>query len=187
MTVFYFSDTHFAHKNIVKGCSSWPDTSKCRDFKTLADHNKALVDNINAMIMPQDTLYHLGDWSFGGVDNIKHFRDMIDCKNIHLILGNHDEHIKHDSSLCNLFTSVRDMYTDYKKGIVMCHYPFQVWENNARGFIMLHGHSHNNVDHTDDGKILDVCPEGHNNRPWAEDEVMAYMQTKPIVAKDHHK
>ena len=42
----------------------------------------------------EDTLYHLGDWSFGGIENIWNFRKRINCKNIYLVPGNHDHHIK---------------------------------------------------------------------------------------------
>ncbi len=60
------------------------------------------------MVKPNDIIYHLGDWSFGGHENIKIFRNRIKCKNIHLILGNHDHHISPiDSPYRGCFSSVR--------------------------------------------------------------------------------
>ena len=43
-----------------------------------------------------DILYHLGDWSFGGLNQIWEFRKRLNCKKIHLILGNHDHHIENN-------------------------------------------------------------------------------------------
>lgn len=188
MNTFVISDTHAFHKNIVKGCSEWEDTSKCRDFPTIDEHNQVLADNINRVVGQQDRIIHLGDWSFGGVDKIKLFRDMINCTNIELLFGNHDTHIQNDPQLQKLFTRC-DMFRTTKidgQMVVLCHYALQVWENNHRGWWCLHGHSHNNLNHDNDGKILDVSPEGHNFTPWSMDEIRDYMSKRAIVAKDHH-
>jgi len=99
MNTFFTSDTHFHHKNIVAGTSEWDDKRECRDFDTLEEHNAKLVQNINALVKPNDILYHLGDWSFGGVERIWEFRKQLHCKNIHLILGNHDHHIENNKNI----------------------------------------------------------------------------------------
>lgn len=95
---YFISDTHFHHKNIVRGTSQWKESrgdsgQKLRDFDTLEEHDKALVERINERVGEKDTMYHIGDWSFGGIDQIWAFRKQIKCRNIHLILGNHDHHI----------------------------------------------------------------------------------------------
>jgi calcineurin-like phosphoesterase family protein len=61
--------------------------------------NDGIVHAINSVVMEDDTLYHLGDWSFNGIGNIWDFRKRINCKNVHLILGNHDEHIKKNKEI----------------------------------------------------------------------------------------
>lgn len=91
--IYFSSDFHYGHKNIVAGVSEWEDKSRCRPFKTLEEHDKTLVENINKVVKRDDTLYFLGDWSFGGIENIWNFRKQIKCKDIHFILGNHDHHI----------------------------------------------------------------------------------------------
>jgi calcineurin-like phosphoesterase family protein len=53
-------------------------------------------------VKENDILYHLGDFSFGGWMNVWRFRSQINCKNIHLILGNHDYQIKKNKFLHNL-------------------------------------------------------------------------------------
>lgn len=103
--IWFMSDPHYNHKNIVKGCTNWKETKgsdqKCREFKTLEEHNDAIVSGINKYVKEDDILYCLGDWSFGGINSIWEFRNRIRCKNIHLILGNHDEHIEANKILPN--------------------------------------------------------------------------------------
>lgn len=98
---YIFSDPHYGHKNLVKGISSWSDKSGCRNFHTLEAHNEAIVRNINQKVPENATLICLGDWSFGGIENIWNFRKQIKCKDIHLILGNHDHHIANNKILPN--------------------------------------------------------------------------------------
>lgn len=99
--VFFTSDTHFHHKNICHGVSRWADERTCRPFETLEEMDQKLIENINSTVGEDDILVHLGDWSFGGSDQIWNFRKQINCKNIHLILGNHDHHIAGDKVIPN--------------------------------------------------------------------------------------
>src|SRR3954464_7923724 len=92
--IWFVSDTHFGHANLVKGCSNWEDLSECRNFDSLEEHNERLIENINKRVKEKDCLFHLGDWSFGGSENIYNFRKRLYCRNIHLILGNHDIHLQ---------------------------------------------------------------------------------------------
>lgn len=110
--IFFTSDTHFGHKNIVKGQSDW--NRNTRDFKTLDKMNYTLIKSINDVVGQDDTLFHLGDWSFGGIENIWNFRKQIKCKNIILITGNHDEHIEKNKFLPNCSFDNEDFIIDSK-------------------------------------------------------------------------
>lgn len=183
--IYFSSDFHYHHGGIVKGTSSWEDTSRCRDFETLEEHDNTLVDNINNTIGEDDILFFLGDWSFGNYksgDNykkVKEFRDRLKVKEIHLILGNHDEEIVKHKELQELFTSVNH-YLEltvvepsdisntkaFKQKIIMMHYALRVWNNSAQGAICLFGHCLDNATEilTDRGwlffkdlKITDQC------------------------------
>lgn len=68
---------------------------------TLEEMNELIIKNINDVVKEDDILYHLGDWSFGGIENIWEFRKQIKCKNIYLVPGNHDHHIKKNKILPN--------------------------------------------------------------------------------------
>lgn len=106
-----------------------------------------LLGDINARVRPEDCLYHLGDWSFGGSQNVRKYRGMIQCQNIHIILGNHDHWIerKKDELLGQgVFNSIRKYHELVVDGaqIVLCHYPIENWNNLDRGAKHLHGHVH---------------------------------------------
>lgn len=99
--IWFTSDSHYGHHNICKSVSNWNNKDGCRDFATLEEMNDKIVDVINIHVKEDDTLYHLGDWSFGGIDNVWNFRKRIKCENITLILGNHDDHIRKHKILPN--------------------------------------------------------------------------------------
>ena len=99
--IFFTSDTHAYHRNIAgPKVSQWK--SGYRDFNDEYEMTAEIIKQINNTVDKDDTLYHLGDWSFGGIDKIWEFRKQINCKNIHLILGNHDHHIENNKELPNL-------------------------------------------------------------------------------------
>jgi calcineurin-like phosphoesterase family protein len=121
----------------------------------MTDH---IADNINAVVKPDMTLVHCGDWSFGGYTNIKKFRDKINCKRIYLILGNHDEHIQADKNneLRKLFYRV-DHYREFNvDGQIICcdHYPMRSWNHMNKDSWMLHGHTHGSL--VDDHTVLSI-------------------------------
>lgn len=110
--IYFTSDTHFGHSNIVRGTSSWTDKSRCRNFDTVDEHDEYILNQINSIVKIDDTLYHLGDWNFGGIDNIWKYRKQINCKNIHLILGNHDHHIERNSRITIIGDTDLDIMTN---------------------------------------------------------------------------
>ena len=111
--IWITSDTHAYHTNICRGVSMWKDKDgnkdiyRTRDFRDLGHMNDTMIKNINDVVQQDDVLIHLGDWSFGGFDKIKEFRDRIVCQNIYLFIGNHDKHIKENrDGVRSLFTHV---------------------------------------------------------------------------------
>ena len=78
--VFFTSDSHFNHENIIKFCN--------RPFDSLDEMNDALTENWNAKVKPDDTVFHLGDFSWGGSGSWKSARERLNG-HIILIKGNH--------------------------------------------------------------------------------------------------
>lgn len=199
--VWFISDSHYGHTNICRGVSRWKDENGnvpelgTRPFKNLNEMNDAIVNNINNVVGQNDVLIHFGDWSFGGFENIKSFRDRVFCKNIYLIIGNHDHHIENNrEEMKNLFVKVRHLEEFIVNGqmIVACHYPISSWNKVRKGSWMIHGHIHNkgNARFTGEGKTMDVGMDGHPEfRPYSFQELKNIMDKRPAktgVLEDHH-
>jgi len=201
MNIWFTSDTHFGHTNIAgPKISRW--SSGYRDFNSVHEMNMALVDGINKYVKEDDILYHLGDWSFGGAQNILQFRKYIVCKNIHLILGNHDQHIidknyPFDGGQFNpigLFSSVNQVLevSHGKHRFFLSHYPHLSWHHAYKGVIMLHGHEHGNFNHLNKNTLrMDVGVDSAKMlldefRPFSIEEVIDLNSRKKIIPISHH-
>jgi calcineurin-like phosphoesterase family protein len=209
--IFFTSDTHYGHTNICRGVSKWRDVngnvpvSQTRDFKTLDHMNDAIVESINSVVGEDDILFHLGDWSFGGFENIAEFRNRIVCKNIHLVLGNHDHHIENNrDGIQDLFSSVNQylrlqvsvypgtvLHTG-KVDLVLMHYPIASWHNMNDNVIHLHGHVHLPPNKKlAEGKAMDVGVDGNFLVPYSLNEITRIMNNQPIakltLPQDHHE
>lgn len=203
--LFFTSDTHYSHSNICSATTNWSvNDGYARKFDSLQDMNQRLVDNINNMVGEGDILIHLGDWSFGGFDKIEEFRSQINCKNIHLVLGNHDHHIERNKEgIQRLFSSVQQYLrlevrrpinkaTVEKFTFVCMHYPIASHHDMNQGVIHLHGHVHLPPHlRIGKGKSLDVGVDGNGLEPISLDEVVKLMSNQPIkkleLPKDHHE
>ena len=105
MNIGFTSDTHTYHKNITAGETLWTETHRCRQFSTVEEMTDVIIDGINRELQSEDRLYHLGDWSFGGIERIWETRKRINCRNIFLCRGNHDHHIWKNKILPNVYYS----------------------------------------------------------------------------------
>lgn len=199
--VWITSDTHYGHKNICRGVTGWrlPDgtvpISQTRDFRTIEQMNDTIVNNINEVVKQEDILIHLGDWSFGGFENIRKFYDRIVCKNIHLILGNHDQHILNNrENVQELFLTVSQYETLVigKQEFRLMHYPISSWDGLNKGVMHLHGHTHLSTEiRFGKGRRIDVGIDGHPSfRPYhILRDVVPMLEKRPIMSDmgfDHH-
>lgn len=174
--IFFTSDLHFNHKNLVLGTSQWLDKSQCRPFNTIEEHNRIIINGINSVTSANDTLYILGDYAFGDKSLFPSFISNINCRNLILVYGNHDEP-KYVSKLFQQTHKYLEIYINNQM-IVMFHYPISDWNKRESGSIHLFGHCHQKFDTTHKGKMLDVSICGHNYKPWSHKEILEYMKDK---------
>ncbi len=168
MKIWLISDTHFSHKNTLRYCG--------RPFFTIEQCDKTIIERINSLVDPKDTLIHLGDVAM-------HTRPMlrlipqINCKNLILIIGNHE-------LIYPYFLKTRGQkfidraMEDYKKaGFVEIHpsgleisLPWAPWEKvrlshfptkNAED--RYHNDKHDAARPIDNG-MLNIC--GHVHQNW---------------------
>jgi calcineurin-like phosphoesterase family protein len=199
--IWFTSDTHYSHKNLVDSCSEWTDKGRCRKFRSLSEHDDFIVNSINSLVSYEDTLYHLGDWSFGGFQNIRKFRERINCQTVHLVLGNHDEHVEKNTDSCrDVFSSV-NYYLELKLNghfIILSHWPMKIWNKSHKGSWQLHGHCHNNLQpdewwtkskRDERRRTMDVGMDTNDLKPWSFEEIEKIMSKldKYPSGLDHHE
>lgn len=187
--VWFTSDCHFCHANVIK----YDD----RPFNDVEEMNEKLILNWNSVVGEKDVVFYLGDLSFdrsGG--NTERIVNELNGK-IHYILGNHDD--ERDIRKLNRFETISD-YVNLsindldnprkKQGIMMMHYPILSWDKAHHGDWHLHGHCHQSLVTQNPEyykrKVLDMGCNGWDYRPVSYTEIKAVMATKGVERVDHH-
>jgi calcineurin-like phosphoesterase family protein len=179
MTVYFTSDPHFGHQNVIKYCN--------RPFKTSQEMDEEMIARWNSKIQRDDTVYIIGDFAFHQPIPTGKILDRLNGSKI-LVYGNHDKGIKKHPELKAKFVKCVDyaeIYID-DQFIVMSHYAMLVWNKSHHGSWMLHGHSHGALKYPYEGKILDMGVDAHNFYPLSFAEVKKIMDTKNTQPVDHH-
>ena len=182
MIRWFTADCHFGHVNIIKHSH--------RPFENVDDMDETIINNLNVCVKKEDMLYIVGD--FCGqrrkADYIQHYADQINCKNIILIFGNHDD----QAQTRKVFDSCYDMYTvkvkeDKNQHVVLCHYAMKVWAASHRGTWHLYGHSHGNLEEDPHSKSFDIGVDCWDYYPLYYDLIKTHMDKKlPFIPVDHH-
>lgn len=173
--IWFTADTHFRHANIIRHCN--------RPFTSVEEMDETLLRNINECVRPDDTLYHLGDFSMGG-RGVEEIRPRIKCRNLILILGNHDPHAfdgrpraqfaAHFSNVA-VMLQLKVQVAREPHLIVLCHYAMRTWPRSHHGSWHLHGHSHGTLPSSPG--TLDVGVDCHDYWPISLDEVAGRLRT----------
>ena len=183
--IYFWSDTHWCHKNAIRYCD--------RPYADVQEMNEALIENNNAIVKPNDIVYHLGDFAFCRGDVIKKILSRLNGEK-HFIYGNHDKEIlKNPSEFLNLpngFKSIQS-YKEINVGnqfICLFHYGQRVWNRSHYGSWMLYAHSHGSLPPY--GKSVDVGVDAkfiHDEyRPTHFDEIKAFMDKQSKASADYH-
>lgn len=178
--IWFISDTHWNHANIIKYCK--------RPFASIGEMNEKLIENWNARVKPGDSVYHLGDFALKvSQQEVENLVRRLNGQ-IHLIWGNHDQKNKSVLKATNFAEKVP--YKELKIGdlkIVMCHYPFLTWNRAHHGSWDLHGHSHGNLPRDPNARRVDVGVDCWNYSPVSFDEIRVEMEKVQFKPVDHHR
>jgi calcineurin-like phosphoesterase family protein len=194
MGIWFTSDTHFGHKNII-GFSNRP-------FRDIDDHDGSLISNWNKVVGKRDQVYHLGDFSLcSKTRRAECFHALNGDKRF--VQGNHDEGFAE-------FVQAWDAMTTYTKPAAwlgrmhtfkadnlraeLCHFPIESWDRMHHGAFHLHGHSHDACNSRPNARRLDVGVDTAFRllgayRPFEWEEIKAIMaERNPMLdaAPDHH-
>lgn len=163
--IYFTSDLHFGHANIIKYCN--------RPFASAEEMDAQLIKNWNDMVKKDDIVYVLGDLTkIEDKDVINSYLSKLEGRKI-FILGNHDEYIRENYKEL-LFEEVVEYKEIAVDGtlIVLCHYPILEWNKKNKGSICLHGHTHN---HSPSGcgieRLFDVGVDANGFKPVSVNEI----------------
>mgnify|MGYP005656793001 CR=1 FL=1 len=200
--VWFASDLHQNHKNIIRGLSSW-DNGGDREFDSIQHMNETILGNVNKYVEPDHILILLGDTLFGDKDYLG-FADRVACQNIWIMPGNHCHTGRlYGNKLEGKYTALGG-YEEFKidgQLINCCHYPILSFNHMSRGAWMLYGHVHAKIQRSDhEGakyfnslKTLDVGIDNANDllgeyRPFnMARDIAPFMRTQDKKSQlDHH-
>lgn len=198
--IFFTSDTHFGHKNIVQYSN--------RPFDSVGHMNEAIIANWNAMVRDDDTVFHLGDVALGPWvewDSILTRLNGIKT----LVVGNHERIFKGEKPNAQAkfaeeypkwFDYIFDNYTNFRlsDGTLanLSHFPydgdshdgdrFTDYRLKDNGTVLIHGHTHAEFDqHGLDARLsrskrgtlqVHVGMDAWGYRPVSEEEVVALIK-----------
>ena len=173
------SDTHFNHANIIRYCNrpwlqpgdldatgNWVSKSIA---KIRADEmNEHMITQWNAVVGPNDDIWHLGDFGFGDYTDILrrlHGR-------IHMIVGSHDKQIWEHKDRFVEISPMLDV-----EGITLCHYALRTWPKSHFNSCHLYGHSHGTLPGI--GKSFDIGVDCWSFTPVSLDTIKEEMEKMP--------
>lgn len=184
MTIFFTSDTHFGHANILKYC--WDSRSLAFPGKSFEDifavkresiktHDEFLIRSWNSVVSPEDTVYHLGDVAFGSFDTNKLNGTKV------LVKGNHDP--KNNPGFkevhAHLNVVLEHPHTNEKIQVFLSHHPHDEWEGNERGVLHFHGHTHGTLPYrVGYENRLDLGVDCWDMRPVSIVEILARIEER---------
>lgn len=180
MSVWFTSDEHFDHENIIKFCN--------RPFTSKEEMNEGLIERHNSVVKEKDNVYHVGDmfWRTYGFENaINTAKKRLNGTHFY-VLGNHEELMLDNGyqgrTLRDSFVWVaeREIIRPIKKGpkIVLDHYAGRVWQGQGGGAIQLYGHSHGELERHPYGKSMDVGVDANDYYPVHLDTVLEVMRKR---------
>jgi calcineurin-like phosphoesterase family protein len=171
--IFFVSDTHFGHKNVIGHDE--------RPFASIEEHDAILIENWNKTVGATDEVWHLGDFAFRNEQPIEFYTKKLNGR-INLVRGNHDD--KGAWRHKDLFASTQEAayIKRYGEKFYLLHYSCRTWRASLRGSYHLFGHSHGGLPSL--GRSMDMGVNVNNYRPVSLEEVVEFL--KPRVFTAHH-
>ena len=131
MTVFFTADTHFGDHRTIN--------IQRRPFRSTAEMDETLITHWNAVVGPDDEVWHLGDFARKSGEVAAILARLNGRK--HLLRGNNDPEATVKASGWSSVRDYAELEVDGRK-LILCHYPFRSWNGQHKGSLNLHGHSH---------------------------------------------
>ena len=167
--VFFVSDTHFGHANIIKYCNRPWNSGKDEAGNIFVSNDDVermdneLVKRWNSVVGKNSIVWHLGDFSFGGKSTAERIFPQLNGK-INLVMGNHD-HYKISWYYELGFHRVYDKTVIINDFVILSHAPLMFLNDNTP-FFNVFGHIHtSDIYQTWTKHSCCVCVERHDYTP----------------------
>jgi len=173
--IFFTSDHHFGHTNIIKYCN--------RPFESVQKMDEIMILNWNNRVGPNDTVIHVGDFALCSSEYALKVRNRLNGK-IHIVWGNHDKvsrYLKWESTGDYMELKIADY-----PSIVIAHYAHKVWNKMHKGAWHLYGHSHGTLPDDPYSKSFDIGVDCWNFTPITISQIDEKMEMKQFKPVDHH-
>ena len=185
--VFFWSDLHFFHQNILKYQPNRP-------WANVEEMNEAIITNWNRKVPEGSTTFVLGDVALGGKTRGNDVANLLRRvkSQILLVPGNHDNYI-FDNKGCmeqiRVLPPLKEITLidgSERQHVVLCHFPILSWHRVGQGAWHLFGHTHGNLK-TNPGRSMDVGIDTNpEQEPYSYSEIKKIMSSKKIECVDHH-
>lgn len=143
--IYFAADLHIGHKGILKYCPGRPFA----DSGDIIEHDKYLIGLWKRTVNPSDTVYLVGDLCLLRSEDARKLLENLPGKK-HLIAGNHDGTLKSHSNYFESVSQIKEIVikasSNAALNLFLSHYPTLDWNNKFDGAVMLHGHTHGNLD-----------------------------------------
>lgn len=174
--VFFTSDTHFCHANIIRYCNRPWNSGKDANGdsivteRDLYEMNEAIISNWNSVVSLDDVVWHLGDFALGNRSRIPEFVNRLNGHK-KLVLGNHDFFHVDKAKYRNVidfyekagFEEVYGHPVLLNNFVILSHEPLSYVKDP---FFNCFGHVHSNDNFKTFSKSgCCVCVERHNYKP----------------------
>lgn len=167
--IWFSSDLHLGHANIMKYCS--------RPFKSVDEMDDYILTSFESTIRTGDILYFLGDLTFKR-RLAETFFDFLEGVDIFFVKGNHDKGKVLKLAEERSVDCAPQM--DVSLGgqlISLNHFCMRVWNKSHFNSWHLYGHSHGSLEPI--GKSWDVGVDNNNFAPVSFDTICDIMESRP--------
>lgn len=155
--IWFTSDLHFGHKNIIKFCN--------RPWNSVEEMDEALIENWNSVVKENDIVFDLGDFAFATNRRWKELIQRLNGRH-YLILGNHDVLRYPGDKTMELFERVEQQMIVCidNRYVYLNHFPYLCyggsWKSLEQAVWQLYGHVHSgpNCSGIDADRLVNTFP-----------------------------
>lgn len=166
--IWFISDTHFKHANILKFTNYDGDPVR-PGFKDVDEMDEFMIQRWNDVVKPHDKIYHLGDVIFGKNETAADvLLGRLNGKK-RLILGNHDNYFP-ISLYAKHFEKILVQWRPSTE-VIFSHYPLHIGVDDPKIKKNVHGHVHRTRNEISE-KHINISVEMTDYAPIHYDEVL---------------